>query len=267
MPASPGAPTASARASRAAGRVLARADQRVHGAARRARGRSPCPGRRRRRPGPWRRPGRGGAPRRAGPGPSRPGRPAAPPPGCPPPARGWPGRSRPAARHPWWPPPGWPRAVRRPAVRRHRGAAPPARPNAAPWPPPRRCRPGRRPVVRRGRGGQGPVADSDHDASAGRTRVATQPGGPMRGRHRVGRVAGHVVGPGRRAVPPRDRAGDRRDVGLERRVVAGVVGGVVAHDVHDRRAGPPRVVQVGQPVAEPGPRCSSVAAGRPATRP
>ena len=29
-----------------------------------------------------------------------------------------------------------------------------------------------------GRGGHGPVADSDHEASAGRTRVATQPGGP-----------------------------------------------------------------------------------------
>ena len=30
----------------------------------------------------------------------------------------------------------------------------------------------------RGRGGQGPSADSDHDASAGRTSVATPPGGP-----------------------------------------------------------------------------------------
>ena len=30
----------------------------------------------------------------------------------------------------------------------------------------------------RGRGGQGPVVDSDHDESAGSTRVATQPGGP-----------------------------------------------------------------------------------------
>ena len=30
----------------------------------------------------------------------------------------------------------------------------------------------------RGRGGQGPVDDSDQDASAGRTSVATQPGGP-----------------------------------------------------------------------------------------
>ena len=28
-------------------------------------------------------------------------------------------------------------------------------------------------------GEEGPVADSDHDASAGRTRVATQPGGPQ----------------------------------------------------------------------------------------
>ncbi len=30
----------------------------------------------------------------------------------------------------------------------------------------------------RGRGGRGPTEDSDHDESAGRTSVATQPGGP-----------------------------------------------------------------------------------------
>ena len=83
--------------------------------------------------------------------------------------------------------------------------------------------------------------------------MATQPGGPVGGGHRVGGVGGHVVGPRRRAVPPRHGAGDGRDVGLERRVVAGVVGRVVAHDVHDRRPGPPGVVQVGQPVAEAGP--------------
>ena len=66
-------------------------------------------------------------------------------------------------------------------------------------------------------------------------------------------VSGDVVRPCRRAVPARHRTGDGGDLRLERRVVAGVVGGVVAHDVDDRRAGSSRVVQVGQPVAEPGP--------------
>ncbi len=32
---------------------------------------------------------------------------------------------------------------------------------------------------RKGRGGHGPVEVSDHEASAGRTRVATHPGGPI----------------------------------------------------------------------------------------
>ena len=52
-------------------------------------------------------------------------------------------------------------------------------------------------TVRRptGRGGHGPVDDSDQEASAGRTRVATHPGRPHRRSHRVGRVRRHVVGP------------------------------------------------------------------------
>ncbi len=79
------------------------------------------------------------------------------------------------------------------------------------------------------------------------------PGWPVGRGHGVDRVARHVVGPRGRAVPARDRPGDGRDVGLERGVVASVVGGVVAHDVDDRGAGAPGVVQVGQAVAEPRP--------------
>ncbi len=70
------------------------------------------------------------------------------------------------------------------------------------------------------------------------------------GGHRFGGVGGHVVGPRRAAVPARDGPGDGRDVGLERRVVLAVVRGMVADHVHHRRAGSPRVVQVGQPVPQ-----------------
>ena len=212
----------------------------------------------------WRRPGRGGGPRRAGPAPSRPGRPAGPPPGCRRPARGWRGRSRPAARRPSSRPPGWPRAGRRPA-----SARPPSR-SAARSPPrsalatssmvsagttlrptlwPGRARAGRR-LGPRG------VRREDQGGHAAR--------GARGGRHRVGGVGGHVVGPCRGAVPPRHGAGDGRDVRLQRRVVAGVVGRMVAHDVDDRRPGPPGVVQVGQPVAEA--RARGAAAWPPAVR-
>ena len=73
---------------------------------------------------------------------------------------------------------------------------------------------------------------------------------PERGGHGVGAVGGHVISARRRAVPPRHRPGDGRDVRLQGGVVAGVVRRMVAHDVDDRRPGPPRVVEIGQPVAE-----------------
>jgi hypothetical protein len=50
--------------------------------------------------------------------------------------------------------------------------------------------------------------------------------------------------------PPRHRPGEPDDVGRQRRVELGVVGGVVADDVHDRRRRPARVVEVGEPVGE-----------------
>ncbi len=74
--------------------------------------------------------------------------------------------------------PGSRRAGRRPAARS------PPRSNAARSPPRRALATssivsaGTTVARPRGRGGQGPVLDSDQDASAGRTRVATHPGGP-----------------------------------------------------------------------------------------
>jgi hypothetical protein len=50
--------------------------------------------------------------------------------------------------------------------------------------------------------------------------------------------------------PAGDRSGQRLDVGLQGRVVAGVAGGVRAHDDHHRGPGPAGVVQVGQAVGQ-----------------
>ena len=66
-----------------------------------------------------------------------------------------------------------------------------------------------------------------------------------------GRGVGAGVLGGRAAPDPgRDVARDRLDVGLERRVVLLVVRRVVADDRHHRCATAPRVVQVGESVAE-----------------
>ena len=229
-------------------------------------GRSPCRGRRRRTPGTWRRPGPGGARRRAAPGPSRPGRPAARRRGCPP--RVQVGREglaqqRGAGR------PGDPAGGVQPVGPQracHPAAAPPARPSAGPWPPRRPCRPApRRPAARpwraRAGGGLGPrrVGRQDQGGHAA--------GRPQRGGDRVRGVRGHVVGPGGRAVPARDGAGDGRDVGLERRVVAPWYVAwsptMLTIGVRARRA----LCRLASPLPRPGPRCSSVAAGRPAIRP
>ena len=121
------------------------------------------------------------------------------------------------------------------------------------------ARPAARPWRARARGRLRPrrVRRQDQGGHAARR---TEGGG-----HRIGGIGGHVVGPRRRAVPPRHGAGDGRDVGLQRRVVAGVVRRVVADDVDDRRPGPPGVVQVGQPVAEA--RARGAAAWPPGDRP
>ena len=57
----------------------------------------------------------------------------------------------------------------------------------------------------------------------------------------------------RGAHPVGHRPGHRRRVGGQRRVVMEVVGRVVADQVDDRRPRTPRVVEVGEPVAEPRP--------------
>ena len=65
-------------------------------------------------------------------------------------------------------------------------------------------------------------------------------------------VGGDVLGPRTRAVPAGHRACQALDVALERRVVLLVIRGVVSDDVDDRRAGPPGVVKVREPVRQPG---------------
>ena len=80
--------------------------------------------------------------------------------------------------------------------------------------------------------------------------------------------AADLVGLGRPADEARDVARDRLDVGLELGVVLLVVGRVVADDVDDRASVPLRALcRLASPLPRPGPRCSSVAAGRSAMRP
>ena len=69
---------------------------------------------------------------------------------------------------------------------------------------------------------------------------------------------------GRRAHPVRHRPRDALDVRGERRVVLEVIGRVLADDVDDAGAALLRVVQVGEPVAEPGAQVQQRA--RPACR-
>ncbi len=76
---------------------------------------------------------------------------------------------------------------------------------------------------------------------------------PHRREDRVGRGRAHLGRRFRRLDPAGDVAGHRLDVGRERRVEHLVIRGVVADDVDQRRAGTPRVVQIREPVAEPGP--------------
>ena len=67
--------------------------------------------------------------------------------------------------------------------------------------------------------------------------------------------------------PGRNRTGEAGDIGGQQRVILQMVGRVIADDVDDRRRRAAGVVQIGEAVGQPGPRCSSVAAGLPAMRP
>ena len=130
-----------------------------------------------------------------------------------------------------------------------------------------RRRPGRRRRRPGGRAAAGP-GHSDHETSAGSTRVATRPGGPVGGGHGLGRVGR----PGRRPRPrryqPETGPARRVDVGLERRRR-----GACGRWRGRRRRSPPGCGPGGRCAGwrgrcpAPGPRCRRVAAGRPATRP
>ena len=67
---------------------------------------------------------------------------------------------------------------------------------------------------------------------------------------RVGDIGADRLRPLRLAHPARHVVGHADDVGRERRVERLMVGGLVADDVDDRGAGPARVVQIRQAVAE-----------------
>src|SRR4030095_13386461 len=67
-------------------------------------------------------------------------------------------------------------------------------------------------------------------------------------------LGGHGARAWRRAHPRRDGARNALDIGSQRRVVLDVIRGVLADDVDDARAGLPRVVKIGQAVAEPRPQ-------------
>ena len=76
---------------------------------------------------------------------------------------------------------------------------------------------------------------------------------PLGGDNRLDSVAGQAGRACRGPDPARDVACDRLDVGLQRRVVLDVLGGVVADDVDERHLGAPGVVQVRETVAQARP--------------
>ena len=79
------------------------------------------------------------------------------------------------------------------------------------------------------------------------------PRGVTRGGDRVGGVRRHRGGARTHPHPVREGPCHRLDVGGQRRVIGMMVGGVVADDVDHRRVAAPGVVQIGEPVREPGP--------------
>ena len=115
-----------------------------------------------------------------------------------------------------------------------------------------------------GGSGAGPSA-SFQEASAGRIRVATRPGGaiaaatasaPSRATERLSAAVRTQSEKGRHTL----------DVRGKRRFVLLVVGCVVADDVDHRRVGAPGVMHVGEPVGESWPKCRRVEAGLSAMR-
>ena len=76
------------------------------------------------------------------------------------------------------------------------------------------------------------------------------PGRGARLRDRLRGIARHMVGFGHPVHPVRHRTRQAFDVAGQRRVVLQVIGGVIADDVDDRRAGALGVVQVGQAVGQ-----------------
>ena len=82
--------------------------------------------------------------------------------------------------------------------------------------------------------------------------MATCPGGPMAAATASAASWATDAGSVELRIQVDTPDGDRCDVALQRRVVLGVVGGVVADDVDDGRAAAAGVVQVGQAVAEAG---------------
>ena len=149
------------------------------------------------------------------------------------------------------------------AWRRRRAAARSARPSAAPW---------RRPRAPSGAAaaGVGPAAAAAGPAPSSQRR--RRPGGSASRSRRRGRAAAatasaasrrDAAGDSVRAHPAARRAGDRVDVGLQRRVEPLVRARVVADDVDHRRARRRALCRLASPLPRPGPRCSSVAAGPP----
>ena len=184
-------------------------------------------------------------------------------------ARGGRGRSRPAAS------PRWPRRPgrRRPGPRsRQRRAADQQRSRLA-----RAQRRGRRrrpgasaTAVAPGRRRRAPPAERavDHDTSAGRISVATWPGGPSAAATASAASLADVRGDAERPHPARHVAGrpPRCRSPAARRTACGRWRG-------RRRCSPAAcaarraLCRLAKPLARPGPRCSSVAAGRSAMRP
>ena len=178
-----------------------------------------------------------------------------------------PGTSRPAPGRRSRPrsgsPPRRPRSrQRRPAEQEHARLAAAQRPSRRP----RRRAVGRRRAGGRRRPAAAGCAPSPQETSAGRISVATWPGGPAAATARSG-VAGHVA----RCVPRVCTQPDTVRARARCRTPAGRRSGawyvacsptMLTTGVRARRA----LCRLARPLARPGPRCSSVAAGRPAIR-
>ena len=262
------APAASASACERGDGVLRRRGEHVHLAALGHRGRSACRGRRRTTPATSRRPGPGAGCRRARRSPTRRGRRAARHAGSPAPRSS---RAGNVSASSWRPvPAGDP--GRGDAGRASRIASPPRSSTAGS---PERSTLGdvvdhrrRRPRARGGRRAGRPASPpSAHDTSAGRISVATPPGAARAAATASAASAATVVGRRRAAHPAatRCRRPPRCRTPAARRSCLWYVAWsptMLTIGVRARRA----LCRLARPLPSPGPRCSSVAAGRPAMR-